>query len=125
MKTTKEMIEVMQAYDRGEKIECLNDDYEQWRYVNNPIWDWLHNDYRVRQNYTPFDTADEFLTAQRKHGVFVKRIKDGVLFCSYFYYTGRVLLENSKRDTERMHIRDLYGKYVFEDGTPCGKEVKS
>ena len=123
MKTTKEMIEVMQAYDRGEKIECFND--EEWKYVKNPVWDWLHNDYRVKPNYAPFDTADEFLTAQRKHGVFVKRIKDGVLFCSYFYYTGRVLLEDSKRDTERMHIGDLYGKYVFEDGTPCGKEVIS
>ena len=125
MKTTKEMIEVMQAYERGEKIECFNDG-EQWRDVNSPIWDWLHNDYRVKPKrmFLPLEKAEDFLEAQRKHGVFVKRIKDGVLFCSYVYYTGRVLLEDSKGDTESTHIGDLYGKYVFEDGTPCGKEIR-
>ena len=61
MKTTKEMIEVMQAYDRGEQIECINDDYEQWKDVDSPIWDWMHNDYRVRPKYAPFDTPYEFL----------------------------------------------------------------
>ena len=74
--------------------------------------------------FLPLEKAEDFLEAQRKHGVFVKRIKDGVLFCSYVYYTGRVLLEDSKGDTESTHIGDLYGKYVFEDGTPCGKEIR-
>ena len=124
MKTTKEMIEVMQAYIRGERIECFND--EQWKDVKNPVWDWLHNDYQVKPKrmFLPLEKAEDFLEAQRKHGVFIKRIKDGVLFCSYVYYTGRVLLEDSKGDTDSTHIGDLYGKYVFEDGTPCGKEVK-
>ena len=82
MKTTKEMIEVMQAYESGEQIECFND--EQWKDVNNPIWDWLHNDYRVKQKkYVPFDTAEEFLAAQRKHGETVRYKLDDELYHSY------------------------------------------
>lgn len=77
MKTTKEMIEVMQAYDRGEQIECFNDDYERWKDVDSPIWDWLHNDYRVKPNYVPFDTAEEFLAAYRKHGEFLENKENG------------------------------------------------
>ena len=49
-KTTKEMIEVMQAFERGETIEVI------WRGVANdgwdvatttPSWDWGEYDYRV------------------------------------------------------------------------------
>ena len=129
MKTTKEMIEVMQAYESGEQIECFND--EQWKDVNNPIWDWLHNDYRVKQKkYVPFDTAEEFLAAQMAHGGdALITIEDGVLK----KHDISVSLDGSVYD----HIYDgsvdyigyfedlLLEDYKFADGTPCGKEVKS
>ena len=129
MKTTKEMIEVMQAYDRGEQIECFND--KQWKDVNNPIWDWLHNDYRVKpkKSYVPFDTAEEFLAAQRAHGcdALITITEDGVLK----KHDISVSLDGSVYD----HIDDgsvdyigyfedlLLEDYKFADGTPCGKEV--
>ena len=128
MKTTKEMIEVMQAYDRGEQIECFND--KQWKDVNNPIWDWLNNDYRVmpKKKYVPFHTAEEFLAAQRKHGGdALITIEDGVLK----KHDISVSLDGSVYD----HIDDgsvdyigyfedlLLEDYKFADGTPCGKEV--
>ena len=123
MKTTKEMIEVMQAYLDGKQIE-ESIDQKVW-FTCEPIWNWAKCDYRVKKKvYVPFDTAEEFLEAQRKHGVYIKRIKDGVLFCSYVYYTGLVLLDDSKGDTYKTQIRDLYGEYMFEDGTPCGKEAE-
>lgn len=65
MKTTKEMIEVMQAYERGEKIEALYNDV--WVDIYIPEWSWGLRDYRVKQKtkFVPFDTPEEFLAAQR------------------------------------------------------------
>ena len=122
MKTTKEMIEVMQAYDRGEKIECFNDDYEQWKDIDNPIWDWLHNDYRVKPKYVPFDTPYDFFTAQREHGIGI--IAFGELYtnsyidcyCNVFLYNGR--------DIFTFNFETLFENCTFNDGTPCGKEVE-
>ena len=130
MKTTKEMIEVMQAYESGEQIECFND--EEWKYVKNPVWDWLHNNYRVKQKkYVPFDTAEEFLAAQRAHGgdALITITEDGVLK----KHDISVSLDGSVYD----HIDDgdvdyigefedlLFEDYKFADGTPCGREVET
>ena len=124
MKTTKEMIEVMQAYESGEQIECFND--EQWKDVNNPIWDWLHNDYRVKQKkYVPFDTAEEFLAAQRKHGIDI--IAFGELYansyidcyCTVFLYNG------DGTSVFTFNFETLLENCTFADGTPCGKEVET
>ena len=123
MKTTKEMIEVMQAYESGEQIECFND--EQWKDVNNPIWDWLHNDYRVKQKkYVPFDTADEFLAAQRKHGIDI--IAFGELYansyidcyCTVFLYNG------DGTSVFTFNFETLLENCTFADGIPCGKEIE-
>lgn len=48
-KTTKEMIEVMQAFDRGETIESIqkNNFRSSWGITANPVWDWYVLDYRV------------------------------------------------------------------------------
>ena len=123
MKSTKEMIEVMQAYVRGEQIECFND--EQWKDVNNPIWDWLHNDYRVKpkKSYVPFDTAEEFLAAQRKHSKTVRRKEDNYLFLSYVNECGDIALIGAT-DHHLIEIIDhIHERFEFADGTPCGKEV--
>ena len=128
MKTTKEMIEVMQAYDRGEQIECFND--EEWKYVKNPVWDWLHNNYRVKQKkYVPFDTAEEFLAAQRKHGDDeLISIKDGALKKHDISVTidGCVYDHTDDGDVDYIgNFEDLLlDDYKFADGTPCGKEVE-
>lgn len=123
MKTTKEMIDVMQAFDRGEKIECFND--EQWKDVNNPIWDWLHNDYRVKQKkkYVPFETIKEFLYAQSIHGRGI--IAFGELY-TYSYvdcYCNVFLYEGSTKNNFTFNFDTLFENCKFADGTPCGKEV--
>lgn len=123
MKTTKEMIEVMQAYDRGEKIECFND--EQWKDVNNPIWDWLHNDYRVKPKFVPFDTPYEFFAAQRNHGrgiiAFGELYTDSYVDC----YCNVFLYEGSNMNNYTFNFDTLFENCTFNDGTQCGKEAKS
>ena len=53
MKTLKEKIEVMQAALDGEEIECIvlgkpQDKWEEIRYTTSLVWDWLHEDYRIK-----------------------------------------------------------------------------
>lgn len=126
MKTTKEMIEVMKAYDRGERIECFND--EQWKDVNNPIWDWLHNDYRVKPKtkYVPFETAEQFLEAQRAHGININHIGASSKFLCFVSCDNKVMIMDTLYKYKvNVDFRLLCDFYTFADGTPCGKEVKS
>lgn len=128
MKTTKEMVEVMLAYDKGEQIEFYYRD--RWVPCKNPSWDWQYIDYRVKPKYVPFESAEEFLLAQREHcDGLVSNDGDSWQFrdisvsidgCVYarkpYQLSGYV-----------RYLGDL--KYLFEnckfvDGAPCGKEVK-
>ena len=126
MKTTKKMIEVMQAYESGEQIEIMNK-FGEWKYVKNPVWDWLHNDYRVKNKvYVPFDTANEFLEAQRKHGETVRCKIDDELYHVYINNRSETILVSHYGRTGSImtNIVNMYDKYEFADGTPCAKEVE-
>ena len=51
MKTTKEMIEVMQAYEDGTEIEYRRKNVYglgKWGYDEPPAWDWINYDYRIK-----------------------------------------------------------------------------
>ena len=128
MKTTKEMIEVMQAYLRGEQIEfCYNNEnIKVWENTDGePMWNWADTDYRIKPKpkYVPFETPEEVIEAQGKHGSYIKCIEDGVQFNSYVNYMGYILLDDDKNNIAYSHINILYKRFVFTDGTPCGKEV--
>lgn len=132
MKTLKEKIEIMQAYERGEQIERYYDN--EWGLCKNPIWNWGYADYRVKPKtkYVPFDTAEEFLAAQRKHGgCLLFSIEDGIMVAHNVSITlyGRVYERKENQfgyDCEYLgDLEDLLlDDYKFKDGTPCGKEVK-
>ena len=126
MKTTKEMIDVMQAYERGERIECLNE-FGEWESYGTPTWDWFHKDYRVKPKpkYVPFETAEEFLAAQRKHGEIVRCKLDDELYHAYIDSRNETILVSHYGHTGSIitNIVNMFDKYEFADGTPCGKEV--
>lgn len=44
--TTKEMIAVMEHFDRGGKIEVLIKD--RWIHTSEPLWDWYKSKYRIK-----------------------------------------------------------------------------
>jgi len=50
MPTTKEMIEVMLAFERGEKIEFRYPDNpdSNWKTAITPVWNWGHAEYRIQ-----------------------------------------------------------------------------
>ena len=124
MKTTKEMIEVMQAYERGEKVQLLNR-LGIWVDIDMPEWSWGLRDYRVKpkKKFVPFDTADEFLREQEK------RNTDLVIYCgklcyAYTSYLKIVILDRYSEDTiTTLSYFEFFNNCKFEDGTPCGKEV--
>ena len=125
MKTTKEMIEVMQAYNNGEKIEAFYNDVLVDIYI--PEWNWEVRDYRVKpkNSYVPFETAEEFLTAYRKHGEFIENKESGEKMNAYVDKNGIVILSTALNCTYTFeNLRTLFGCYKFSDGTPCGKEIE-
>ena len=126
MKTTKEMIEVMQAYESGEQIEACYGGV--WVDIYIPEWSWGLLDYRVKpkKKYIPFDTAEEFLTAYRKHGEFIENKESGEKMNAYVDKNGIVILSTALNCTYTFEsLRTLFGCYKFSDGTPCGKEVET
>ena len=126
MKTVHEMIQIMQAYERGEQIQVKGSGIK-WIDIASPKWDWINYDYQIKPKpeFRPFKNAEEFLEAQRTHGVKIKRIEDNVLLDIYVnYYTGRALLVDSIGTIENTLLSNLYRNYKFLDGTPCGKEVQ-
>ena len=135
MKTTKEMIEVMQAYLKGEKIEYRYGNTD-WLECRVPIWNWNSIEYRVKPKqktktktktkFLPFEKVEEFLKAQIEHGAIIKMIDDDRLLSAFVRYDGSVLFVLPKSICEKLliNVDNLFGKYEFADGTPCGKEVE-
>ena len=125
MKTTKEMIDVMQAYERGEQIEAGYNGV--WVDIDMPEWSWGLRDYRVKpkKSYVPFHTPEEFLTAYRKHGEFIENKESGEKMNAYVDKNGIVILSTALNCTYTFEsLGTLFGCYKFSDGTPCGKEVE-
>ena len=125
---TKEMIEVMQAYDRGEQIERRDRCGNNWFLSPVPSWDWVQYDYRVKPKptYRPYKNAAEFLAAQKEHGMNIRRKG-----CNYYilplYITDNMISiqyprsDGSVVSVDKLYI-DLLREYTWQDGTPCGIE---
>ena len=127
MMTAKEMVEIMLAYERGEQIE-ISDKTGKWYESREPLWNWEEYNYRVKPKtrYVPFETAEEFLKAQRLHG--------NSVYISGKRYTLRASVDCSdhviitKDDNKGGYYEGSFGQlfyygWKFADGTPCGKEV--
>lgn len=124
--TTKEMIEVMQAYDRGEQIERRDRCGNNWFLSPVPSWDWVQYDYRIKPKptYRPYKNAAEFLAAQKEHGMNIRRKG-----CNYYilplYITDNIIsIQYSRSDgsvvsVDKLYI-DLLREYTWQDGIPCG-----
>lgn len=131
--TTKEMIEVMQAYERGEQIECRDLGTESWYPVNNdPDWsndpDWNMSDFEYRikpkPTYRPYKSAQEFLKAQEEHGMWLRSYE--VIGCYFmpirvfFTYVQIIRLQSDTLVSKEMEFGELLGTYRWKDGTECG-----
>lgn len=124
MKTTKEMIEVMQAFDRGEQIEFKHIDSDDWMlaFAGSPMsWNWYDFDYRVKPKpkLIPYESEQEFYEAMKAHGQYLKMI----CFNGYFWCPTTIESDDIWIGGVRVTYEELLKEYEFVDGTPCGKEV--
>jgi len=123
MKSTREMIEVMEAYERGEQIECrslMGDVWslsfralmgDVWSLLPTPLWDWQGCDYRVKPEpklrpWKPEEVPLGAVVIGKETGVkslIVAALEQGVTLGAGFCYYDKLLKY-----------------YVLEDGSPCG-----
>ena len=128
--TTKEMIEVMQAYEEGKKIErrhrCTD---VPWENEPGPYWNWVIFEYRVKKEpkYRPYkDTAEMIADWIERFGTYdTKVVMPPIwLMCG----ETRSMVTDYLPDfvyayATSLSMRDLYEDYTYLDGSPCGKEV--
>lgn len=60
-KTTTYMVEVMQAYVMGKAIEISYAGKDSWDKVEEPLWDWVCFDYRVKPKKRKFGEGDKVI----------------------------------------------------------------
>lgn len=48
MKTIQEQIKVMKRFSYGEIVEAYGYNLKEWTIINEPSWNWLKYDYRIK-----------------------------------------------------------------------------
>lgn len=124
---TKEAIEhlikILNAYKEGKSIEVSHKDGE-WVDISKTERFNLHPYYyriKPEPKYRAYKNAKEFLTAQNKHGLWLK-IKDDTQRYLPMYVNERCvgLYVLTKDTMVLISFEQLKDKYIFEDDTPCG-----
>lgn len=118
MKTTKEKIEVMKAFERGEQIQYALIDSENWGDVTEPKWNWYLLDYRVKPKLVPYESEQEFYEAVKAHGGYIRCIGRNYSLS----FPTAISIDEVWIDGCRICYEELLKEYEFVDGTPCGKE---
>lgn len=77
--TTKEMIEVMQAFERGEEIEVSCVDEDNWVHTMLPNWNWKYYKYRIKPKEEEIKYKEEEIEHKFKKGDIIvhKELCDG------------------------------------------------
>lgn len=128
--TTKEMIEVMQAYEDGKTLQTFT--CGTWVDVECPAWNWYEYDYRIKpeKTFRPYKDADEMIKdwanrfgvgswpsiAMPLIWVLFKEINAPYLVCGYLRSCVAI-------GVARPSFSELLDDYTYLDGSPCGKEI--
>lgn len=126
MITTEEMITVMQAYADGKQIQIkgAGDVWMDFEPDCHRLWDWVECKYRVKPMIESYNSASEFMDAQKEHGNYID--DNGLYFCPVAVYNNGITCvivdDNCDTVTAKFTFRQLK-EYKWRDGSPCGKEV--
>lgn len=118
IKDVQDKINVMQAFIEGKEIEFRHISSNDWTDNKNPLWQWGTYEYRVKQNYRPFETIDEVFEAMKLHG--------GILCFDKSTRKHYCLSINTRQvfvNGYAVPFDELLEKYLFKDDTPCGVEI--
>lgn len=119
----QEMINVMQACARGEKIQSRLIGYGEWCDIPIPTWDFTTWEYRKKPEppkpkYVPFETSQEVFDAMKVHGEWIEN--------DQFAITKRIFFFSKNHDDlliNGLSASCMLDRWHFLDGTPFGKEV--
>lgn len=130
--------EVMSAYAEGKDVEykeVYNGD-KLWHSPigNDPVFDWYHNDYRIKKEptYRPFRSKEECWQEMNKHQPFGWLKLDDMYINIVCVHSVDKKIELSPEnlkfeddvpfDIERMFMsfERTFNEYLFADGTPFG-----
>ena len=118
IKSVQDKINVMQAFIEGKEIEFRHISLYDWTDSKIPLWQWGIYEYRVKQNYRPFETIDEVFDAMKLHG--------GILCFDKSKRNQYCLSINTRQvfvNGYAVSFDELLEKYLFKDNTPCGVEI--
>lgn len=132
MKTTKEKIEVMQAYVDGKQIQVWLSTTGWTDIVREPCWEWSDCDYRIKPEpkeptYRPYESVEEMVADYDKRFGNHGRPKNTMpLIWVRHRGDGSICLLTTFPQTEDMKcIFDTeFDFHEYLDGTPFGKLVE-
>lgn len=127
--TTKEMIEVMQAYEDGKPIQFKScaDSQDEWSTITDPHWDWTTFTYRIapEPSYRPYKDAAEFLDHLAKEckttmdpvipGVWIKNVHTGKVSLVIGYDTDNIYI-----DGDTFQFKSAFLHFTYTTGAPFG-----
>jgi len=126
--TIEQMIEVMQAYKEGKKIQCKPKAGNLWCDEVDPLWNFFVSDYRVKPDskYRPYKDTEEMIADWKKRFnkttatysmplIWVTNHKVNSVITDYAKYA--VMVSGTFQSLET-----LYEECIYLDGSPCGKK---
>lgn len=136
MKTTKEMIEVMQAFVDGKTIQSRRYNFEEWEDIIYciPTWNWDVFEYRIKPEqkvpkYRQYKNVIEFIDDYKERFNHQTIWLRGGVGCNNGLRLLVIGFDSDKNDVAIgglgwFGMEPLFKEFVYLDGTPCGKLVK-
>lgn len=121
---TRKIAEVLMAYSEGKVIlaKAKSVDMPWVEILTEHDFDIRNNEYRIKlePKLRPYKNADEFLKAQKEHGLFL--IIDNKSVMPVSVTDNSILYISTSRDSlvQRFTMRELMDYITWQDGTPCG-----
>jgi hypothetical protein len=122
--TTKEKIEVMQAFLDGKDVQrkdiqrklSLNGD--GWSdFTDEPMWNWLEFNYRIKPEYRPYNkVSGDWLGRFIRTKYYAKSATQ----IAGIYMTNTLLISG----VGVCNLGFLYENFTWADGSPCGEVVE-
>ena len=130
----KEMLPIIEAYVEGKEIEYYDDVRAEWRTGECFNFDGEPKNYRIKPEpeHRPFNSCDELIRFWDKHcgnGVRPKGILPLIWVKCKLTAFECFITDFNRPDGELyihgdwFNLEDLFDKWEFLDGTPCGAEV--
>lgn len=114
--------EVMLAYADGKIIEFCKRQSQIWLEINEPIFNWGENIYRIKQEstYYPFKNKEECWAEMQKHQPFGWITNEGEKFINIFNVDNIGVDFIDDGDLCSLDYKTAIKGLTFADGTPFG-----